>query len=207
MASALLIAHYDAFGSTDRIWAIIGWGMEITLTTALTIAIAGRLWILGRRSRSAGGRYTYHATVYTILESGGTIACATLVCYIFLLKGGLNDVTTLSGTGSLTQLAVRPLWIPLCCLTHTLTSDQTMMPLIIIVRISLNITHGQNRVATAADFADVQHQPTPASGIHQAHVSTVESSDSYQIEVFEYSDAGFLTKPDVARQLSSDDIV
>ena len=81
--------------------------MQIFMESSTTAAIAGRLWWLGNTNRLAGGRFTYRATMYTILETGGMVALGELAFLIMASTGGIDAISVGAGySWCLTQLQV-----------------------------------------------------------------------------------------------------
>lgn len=58
---------------------------------------------MGRKSTASIGRYTYRASMYTILESGGLFAGATVICFGMDVSGSIGGI---AGIWALAQLAV-----------------------------------------------------------------------------------------------------
>ncbi|KAH9846558.1 hypothetical protein C2E23DRAFT_572764 [Lenzites betulinus] len=118
---------FSAFSTTIQHWGLASWSLDIAMNTTVTLAIAGRLWYMGRRNGANAGRFTYRGSMYTILESGGIFAGATIVCFGMDVSGSIAGV---AGLWSLTQLA-------------------SITPLLIIARIGLGVTIGRNWQSTA----------------------------------------------------------
>ncbi|OCH88428.1 hypothetical protein OBBRIDRAFT_889115 [Obba rivulosa] len=106
----------------------IGWGLDLALNVSVTVAIAARLWYMGRKLAiaNADGSFSHDAPnaylvpIFTIIESGALFAVATLVLLILLVT---SSPLNLTGIDVATQLAV-------------------LAPLLIIVRVGLGLTHG-----------------------------------------------------------------
>ncbi|KIJ64872.1 hypothetical protein HYDPIDRAFT_28226 [Hydnomerulius pinastri MD-312] len=102
-----------------------GWALDITLNVSVTLAIALRLWWMGRRVSAlydpVSARYNRYASViYTVVESGGLFAAVTVVM-LGLYVG--NSPVAFTGLDIASQLAV-------------------LSPLLIVVRVGLGMTHG-----------------------------------------------------------------
>ncbi|EKM52331.1 uncharacterized protein PHACADRAFT_260656 [Phanerochaete carnosa HHB-10118-sp] len=135
-------------------WGLAGWSLDIFMNTTVTLAIAGKLWWAGRKSRSAAGRFTYRATVYTILESGGMFAGATLISFCLDVTGQVG------GAGG-----------AIYCLSQV----ASITPLVIIARVGLGLIHGRN---TATYTASAPSQPMAfGSNPMQVHVGRLTQSD------------------------------
>ncbi|EMD35349.1 hypothetical protein CERSUDRAFT_116146 [Gelatoporia subvermispora B] len=108
--------------------AIAGWSLDLTVNVSVTVAIAARLWYMGKtlsRVSTTGSvqlqiQNTYATPIFTIIESGAIFAGATLCLLVLYLTQG---AIALAGLDIATQLAV-------------------LTPLLIIVRVGLGLTHG-----------------------------------------------------------------
>ncbi|KAF9220927.1 hypothetical protein BS17DRAFT_291450 [Gyrodon lividus] len=103
---------------------LTGWSLDISLNVSLTLAIAGRLWWMGRKvSFSSSGHLVpnrYMSVIYTVVESGGLFAAVTIIMLGLYLNGSPLAFT---GMDISSQLAV-------------------LTPLLIVVRVGLGLTHG-----------------------------------------------------------------
>ncbi|OBZ78305.1 hypothetical protein A0H81_02449 [Grifola frondosa] len=109
-----------------KAWGIAAWTLLLVINIGVTIACASKIWLAGRRARAAHprGHNVYLGVAYTILESGGLFAAATLVVVIMYLNTP-SALDALAGVNALVQLA-------------------TLCPLLIVVRIGLGLTHGKS---------------------------------------------------------------
>ncbi|KAI0820531.1 hypothetical protein BC628DRAFT_851138 [Trametes gibbosa] len=136
----------NPFSATTQHWGLASWSLDIIMNTTVTFAIAGRLWYMGRRSGASLGRFTYRGSMFTILESGGLFAGATIICFGMDVSGSIAGV---AGLWALAQLA-------------------SITPLLIIVRIGLGVTTGRNWQSTAP----ISTQPMSFGPGIAVHVST-----------------------------------
>jgi len=109
------------FAGTVQALGTASWSLDIVVNVSVTCAIAGRLWWMDRqmaqiRADSRG----FRAPMYTIVESGAILMCATLILFILDQTGSL---IALVGLDPLTQLA-------------------TLTPLLLLARVGLGLTHG-----------------------------------------------------------------
>ena len=90
---------------------IVDWTFDLTLNIGVTLAIAARLWYMGRTvsdyvssGTGIGSRGNkYNKVIFTIIESGALFAIATLVTVSLYLSGNIATVVAID---SITQLAV-----------------------------------------------------------------------------------------------------
>ncbi|TFK49391.1 hypothetical protein OE88DRAFT_1737010 [Heliocybe sulcata] len=165
-AYALPSAMYAVavFGRTDQVpklWALLGWSLDLALNVSLTLAIAYRLWsahqeIAATLAHKSGSK----AAMYTVVESGAIFAIATLVLEV---RGNLG---ALIGINTVIQLA-------------------TITPLLIIVRVGLGLsdatTYGSTeisklRAAVRPIQVDVSRSTEGDHGYPSTALSTYESN-------------------------------
>ncbi|KAH7887272.1 hypothetical protein F5I97DRAFT_1859050 [Phlebopus sp. FC_14] len=107
---------------------LTAWSLDIAINISVTLAIAGRLWWMGRRVSSipptADISNRYAATIYIIVESGGLFAAVTIVLLALYVRG---SPLALTGMNIASQLAV-------------------LTPLLILVRVELGLGHGLSTV-------------------------------------------------------------
>ncbi|EJF62598.1 hypothetical protein DICSQDRAFT_104042 [Dichomitus squalens LYAD-421 SS1] len=128
---------------------IVDWTFDLALNIGVTLAIAARLWYMGRTvsdyvssGTGVGSRGNkYNKVIFTIIESGGLFATATLVTVSLYLSGNIATVVAID---SITQLA-------------------TITPLLIIVRVGLGLTHGST-------FGGRRGESTTALGTAQSTI-------------------------------------
>ncbi|EMD35343.1 hypothetical protein CERSUDRAFT_124681 [Gelatoporia subvermispora B] len=118
----------NAYFPLETKLAITGWSLDLTVNVSITVAIAARLWYMGKtlsRISTLGSiqfrvQNVYVAPMFTIIESGAIFAAATLCLLVLYL---VHNPVALTGLDIATQLAV-------------------LTPLLIIVRVGLGLTHG-----------------------------------------------------------------
>jgi len=138
---------------------LTGWALDISLNVSLTVAIATRLWWMGRTvspmiaSRPTENRYL--SSVYVIVESGGLFAGATIIMLGLYVH---NSPVTLTALDVASQLAV-------------------LTPLLIVVRVGLGLTHGSQR-----DYETIPRSRTAGSRVpvvggmgHQMGLTSISS--------------------------------
>lgn len=91
-------------------WSVAAWSLDLVVNALGTLAIAGRLWWVGRQTAGLkpDGRNTYLSVAFIILESGAMFSIATFILVIMFV----NPPTTQGATAGIyvvTQLAVRSL--------------------------------------------------------------------------------------------------
>ncbi|KAF9040489.1 hypothetical protein BDZ89DRAFT_348787 [Hymenopellis radicata] len=102
--------------------SIVNWAMDLAINIGVTAAIAFRLWCMARFVGSdTPGQRQYIGIMRMMLESGLLFATATLITVSIYLSGSLATVNAIDG---IVQLA-------------------TITPLLIIVRVGLGLTAGQ----------------------------------------------------------------
>ncbi|GAV99237.1 protein [Lentinula edodes] len=109
---------------------IVNWCMDLAINICVTAAIAFRLWQMARTvGPSMPGHRQFLGIMRMILESGLLFATATLITVSIYLSGSLDTVNAIDG---IVQLA-------------------TITPLLIIVRVGLGLTAGQQSRDTEVD--------------------------------------------------------
>ncbi|KIY62349.1 hypothetical protein CYLTODRAFT_404673 [Cylindrobasidium torrendii FP15055 ss-10] len=119
------IPGISVFDKTLRDWALVNWTMDLFINITCTGLIAFRLWLVGRRVRAVavyGGGNKYTGVILTMIESGALFCVATIILVGLYLA---SNVATFAAVDSVTQLA-------------------TITPLLIIVRVGLDLMHGKN---------------------------------------------------------------
>ncbi|KAJ3810823.1 hypothetical protein F5876DRAFT_76421 [Lentinula aff. lateritia] len=110
--------------------SIVNWSMDLAINICVTAAIAFRLWQMARTvGPSMPGHRQFLGIMRMILESGLLFATATLITVSIYLSGSLDTVNAIDG---IVQLA-------------------TITPLLIIVRVGLGLTAGQQSRDTEVD--------------------------------------------------------
>ncbi|KAJ3477176.1 hypothetical protein NLI96_g10647 [Meripilus lineatus] len=117
----------------DRViqqWSLVSWALDLAVNALGTLAIAGRLWWIGRRTApmKPGGRNAYLGVAFIVLESGAMFTVATLVLVILYVNTPTAQVAAAS--------------------VYVVTQMAMLSPLLIIVRVWLNINHGSSRTTT-----------------------------------------------------------
>ncbi|KZV85697.1 hypothetical protein EXIGLDRAFT_725559 [Exidia glandulosa HHB12029] len=154
--------HASLFGGALQAWGLTGWSLDITINTAVTLAIAGRLWWIERKVAPAySRRRSYRSSIYTVIESGGIFALATLILFIM-------DVCQLEaafvGVDPIMQLAV-------------------LTPLLLTVRVGLGITHGDHGTASIRPGHEWTHSARAPGGFSVDDRN--ESSTQFSIPLHE----------------------
>ncbi|KAJ3748506.1 hypothetical protein DFH05DRAFT_1472948 [Lentinula detonsa] len=110
--------------------SIVNWCMDLAINICVTAAIAFRLWQMAKTVGShMPGHKQFLGIMRMMLESGLLFATATLVTVSIYLSGSLDTVNAIDG---IIQLA-------------------TITPLLIIVRVGLGLTYGQQTRDTEVD--------------------------------------------------------
>ncbi|EMD33936.1 hypothetical protein CERSUDRAFT_97861 [Gelatoporia subvermispora B] len=129
-AGTIILARpgVNIFGSTLRDLGLISWSLDITVNVTVTTAIAGRLWYMGKKLSiaSSSGTHiqsTYGTAMITMIESGALYAAVTIVLLGLYVS---KNPAALVAIDDATQLAV-------------------LVPMLIIVRVGLGLTHGLPR--------------------------------------------------------------
>ncbi|KIY67691.1 hypothetical protein CYLTODRAFT_375669 [Cylindrobasidium torrendii FP15055 ss-10] len=105
-------------------WALANWTLDLFINITCTALIAFRFWHAERKMKSFanyGGGNKYTGVILTMIESGTLFCVATVVLVGLYLS---NNVATFAVVDSVTQLA-------------------TITPLLIIVRVGLNVMPGE----------------------------------------------------------------
>ena len=94
----------------DRViqqWSLVSWALDLAVNALGTLAIAGRLWWIGRRTApmKPGGRNAYLGVAFIVLESGAMFTVATLVLVILYVNTPTAQVAAAS-VYVVTQMAV-----------------------------------------------------------------------------------------------------
>ncbi|KAJ6561050.1 hypothetical protein DFH09DRAFT_1481398, partial [Mycena vulgaris] len=109
------------FAGTVQALGTSSWSLDIVVNVSVTCAIAGRLWWMDRQmSQTRIDSRGFRAPIYTIIESGAILMCATLILFILDQTG---NIIAFVGLDPLTQLA-------------------TLTPLLLLTRVGLGLTHG-----------------------------------------------------------------
>ncbi|KAI9573454.1 hypothetical protein HD554DRAFT_873416 [Boletus coccyginus] len=117
--AAVLIAHpsIGLYGSVVPALVISAWVLNITLNVSVTMAIAGRLWWMGRTIASLtstrSNRYAF--SIYVTVESGAIFTGANIILLLLYVS---NNPGLLAGLNVTSQLA-------------------TLTPLLIVVQVGL----------------------------------------------------------------------
>ncbi|KAJ3720162.1 hypothetical protein EV361DRAFT_246397 [Lentinula raphanica] len=110
--------------------SIVNWCMDLAINICVTAAIAFRLWQMAKTvGTHSPGHRQFLGVMRMMLESGLLFATATLVTVSIYLSGSLDTVNAIDG---IMQLA-------------------TITPLLIIVRVGLGLTYGQQSRDTEVD--------------------------------------------------------
>ncbi|KAJ3476372.1 hypothetical protein NLI96_g11196 [Meripilus lineatus] len=107
-------------------WGVAAWALDLIVNVVGTLAIASRLWWVGRKTASikADKQNAYLGVAFIILESGAMFSTATFILVILFVNPPTIQAAS-AGINVVMQLA-------------------TLSPLLIIVRVGLNITHGNS---------------------------------------------------------------
>ncbi|KAF9036919.1 hypothetical protein BDZ89DRAFT_1129962 [Hymenopellis radicata] len=129
------------FDKVLRDWALVNWTLDLAVNIGCTALIAIRLWWVGRRARriTKSGGNKYFGVILTMVESGTIFALATLIAVALYLSGSF---ATFAAVDSVIQLA-------------------TMTPLLIIVRVGLNLTYGKS-IHTTVHTPDISQLCQPS---------------------------------------------
>jgi len=124
-SASIFVTPSDSTLSEINIFAYISWSLDIVINVGVTTAIAARLWYMASRTgldeQTPGGvPNVYVKTVTMVVESGAVSAATSLVLLILLAT---SNPAALPAVTPGTQLAV-------------------LVPLMIIVRVGLGLTHG-----------------------------------------------------------------
>lgn len=133
--------NQNAFQPVVQKWGLATWGVELFINTAVTAAIAFKLWSLGRNTVSYTiNNRAYRASMYTFVESGALSTGAAFLFFFLDITGNIGGIVGLFVS---VQLAVRH---------HRYTQFSVILmifksiaPLAIVVRIGLGVTHGGPR--------------------------------------------------------------
>ncbi|KAI9573477.1 hypothetical protein HD554DRAFT_2310684 [Boletus coccyginus] len=125
-ATAILAAHPDIsqYGSLPGL-AISAWVLDITLNVSVTVAIAGRLWWMGRTMASLTSTQTnrFALSIYVVIESGAIFAGADITALVLYAS---NNPGFSIGADIASQVA-------------------TLTPLLIVVQVGLTGQHRFSR--------------------------------------------------------------
>ena len=163
------------------------WSLDLCVNTLGTSAIAARLWWVGRQTASLkpGNRNSYLSIAFIILESGAMFAAATFILVILYVHTP-TALGAVAGINVVMQLAVRghlSLFFDIQGLTRLLS--QTLSPLLIIVRVGLNLSHGSSRNNTA-------YVSAPSNvNIIQANIKPTNSSTPVRVLVSQREEFDF----------------
>ncbi|KAI0644278.1 hypothetical protein C8Q79DRAFT_1002175 [Trametes meyenii] len=111
-----------------RRFGILSWSLHLIINIGVTCAIAGKIWWQGRKTVTIRGQNAYLGVVFTILESGGIFAGATLILFVLYINAS-TGLDALVGVSPIAQLA-------------------TLSPLLMIARVGFGLTHGTSAAAT-----------------------------------------------------------
>ncbi|KII83808.1 hypothetical protein PLICRDRAFT_442485 [Plicaturopsis crispa FD-325 SS-3] len=121
----------DITSTAVRSSAFAGWSLDLAINVGITLAIAGRLWYMGRSVARAMSSHLprppnkYDSAIFTVIESGALFTTATIVILVLYCS---DTAVALSFIDVATQLAATT-------------------PLLIVVRVGLGLTHGLPRQA------------------------------------------------------------
>ncbi|GAW06653.1 protein [Lentinula edodes] len=110
------LPHISVFDLFVHRGAIANWTLDLAVNIGVTLCIAYRLWSAGRALENLGmkrNKHPYMGVIFTIVESGGIFATATLITVSLYLSGNVASVAAID---SVVQLA-------------------TITPLLIVVRV------------------------------------------------------------------------
>ncbi|KAJ3817680.1 hypothetical protein EV361DRAFT_13591 [Lentinula raphanica] len=156
--------------------AIANWSLDLAVNIGVTTCIVYKLWTAGRSLEEIGlsrKKHPYTSVIFTVIESGGIFATATLITVSLYLSGNLASVAAID---SVVQLA-------------------TITPLLIVVRVGLGLQHGIPVNTMTFELASMnldssisrvpglqvhipENQNTFGKGTAAAHCDGLETSDS-----------------------------
>ena len=95
----------DPYGSIVSDLIISAWVLDMILALSVTVAIAGRLWWVGRTVASLTATRTnrYVSSIYVVVESAAVFAATTVVMLVLYVR---NSPASLAGLDVASQLAV-----------------------------------------------------------------------------------------------------
>ncbi|KAJ7721499.1 hypothetical protein B0H16DRAFT_367291 [Mycena metata] len=185
MAAAFVTASYIARGAVTEIFAgsirafgTSSWSLDIALNISVTCAIAARLWWMDRQMKQVRvDSRGFRAPMYTIVESGAILMCATLILYILDQAGSF---LALVGLDSLVQLA-------------------TLTPLLLLTRVGLGLTHGdgaktsqysiRNNSSTTPVRVAVTTQTTASNGLEDPYSVQLDIYPANDMKAFSQASA------------------
>ncbi|KAJ3476309.1 hypothetical protein NLI96_g11249 [Meripilus lineatus] len=108
-------------------WTLASWALDLAVNALGTLAIAGRLWWIGRRTAplKPGGRNAYLGVALILLESGAMFTIATLILVILY---GNTPTAQVAGAA-----------------VSVVTQVAMLSPLLIIIRVWYSINYGYAR--------------------------------------------------------------
>ncbi|KAI9573368.1 hypothetical protein HD554DRAFT_862412 [Boletus coccyginus] len=122
------------YGSIVPSLAISSWAFNITLNVSVTMAIAVRLWWMGRTAASLTSTPTnrYALSIYVVVESGAIFSGANIIAFVLYAS---NNPYFSTGADVVSQLA-------------------TLTPLLIVVQVGLTYQHRFSRRKTVPTAQD-----------------------------------------------------
>ncbi|KAJ3847739.1 hypothetical protein EV368DRAFT_87385 [Lentinula lateritia] len=150
--------------------AIANWTLDLAVNIGVTLCIAYRLWSAGRALENLGmkrNKHPYTGVIFTIVESGGIFATATLITVSLYLSANVASVAAID---SVVQLA-------------------TITPLLIVVRVGFGLQHGVSPNTLITFETNISHSHTISHPPNQLlRVNTSETSntthDTYALAQF-----------------------
>jgi len=188
MTAAFVTASYVArgvatgvFAGTVKALGTSSWSLDIVVNVSVTCAIAARLWWMDRQMKQVRvDSRGFRAPMYTIVESGAILMCATLILFILDQTGNL---LALVGLDPLTQLA-------------------TLTPLLLLTRVGLGLTHGdgvktsqynsrstQNKSSFTPVHVGVPTQTTASNGPEDPYSVRLEMYPAKDMKAFSQTSA------------------
>jgi len=116
--------HIGLYDSVVSAASLSAWVLDITLNVSVTMAIAGRLWWMGRTASSLTSRRTnrYAFPIYVIVECGAILTGANIVCLLLYALKSPGFSTGLSITSQLAVCVYHPSF-SFCALSYLILAD------------------------------------------------------------------------------------
>ncbi|KAG0693306.1 hypothetical protein DFH29DRAFT_964684 [Suillus ampliporus] len=135
----------DVFSHNVQAFTLAGWSLEMTLNVTVTGGIAYHIWRSGRQTAVLTSHFSYKNTILTIVESGALVTSCTCVMFGLFVAGNIAG-----------SMAI-----------NVATQITTMTPLLIIVRISLGLSHSKHTsLPGGLPFTAYSRSPANVNVIH-----------------------------------------
>ncbi|KAF8823625.1 hypothetical protein HHX47_DHR9000577 [Lentinula edodes] len=164
------LPHISVFDLFVHRGAIANWTLDLAVNIGVTLCIAYRLWSAGRALENLGmkrNKHPYMGVIFTIVESGGIFATATLITVSLYLSGNVASVAAID---SVVQLA-------------------TITPLLIVVRVGFGLQHGVSPNTLITFETNTSHSHTishPPNQLLRVNISETSNTtdDTYALAQF-----------------------